>query len=103
LRLAWVKANITFIGLGFAVYKFYQSRLDHGKHPIGHYVTGRQFGIFLTLVGVAALSLATWQHYRKIAQLKMKYAKQYQSVSLLLSYVVLGFDMAILVIILFHL
>ena len=35
LRLAWVKANITFIGLGFAVYKFYQSRLDHGKHPIG--------------------------------------------------------------------
>ena len=27
LRLAWMKANITFIGLGFAVYKFYQSRL----------------------------------------------------------------------------
>ena len=103
LHLAWVKANITFIGLGFAVYKFYQSRLDHGKHPIGHLVTGRHLGLFLALVGLAALSLATWQHYHKVAQLNMKFAKQYQSVSLLLSYVVLGFDIIILVVILFHL
>src|SRR6185436_5442041 len=97
LQLAWVKANITFIGLGFAVYKFYQSRLDHGKHPVGHYVTGRHLGLFLTLIGLAALSLATWQHFHKVAQLKMKYAKEYHSLALLLSYVVLGLDIVILV------
>jgi uncharacterized membrane protein YidH (DUF202 family) len=103
LQLAWVKANITFTGLGFAVYKFYQSRLEHGNHPIGHYITGRHLGLFLTLVGVGALALATWQHYHKVSQLKMKYAKEYRSVSLLLSYVVLGFDAIIMAMILFHL
>ena len=102
LQLAWVKANITFIGLGFAVYKFYQSRLEHGQHPLSHYLTGRHLGIFLTLIGTAALSFTTWQHFHKVAQLKMKYAKQYQSASLLLSYVILGFDIIILVIILFR-
>jgi len=103
LQLAWLKANITFTGLGFAVYKFYQSRVDQGKHPLGNYITGRHLGLFLTLVGVAALSLATWQHFHKVAHLKMKFAKKYHSVALLLSYLVLGFDIVILVVILFHL
>ena len=103
LKLAWIKANITLIALGFAVYKFYQSRLDHGQNPIGHYVTGRHVGLFLTLVGVAALSVATWQHFHKVDQLKLKFTKKYHSVSLVLSYVVPGFDIAIMVIILFHL
>jgi hypothetical protein len=73
--LTWVKANIIVIGGGFAVHKFYQSRMDHGKHPIGLYVTGRHPVLFLTLVGVAKFSLATWQPFHKVAQLKMKYAK----------------------------
>ena len=97
-----MKANITFIGLGFAVYKFYQSRLDQGKNPIGHYINGRHLGLFLTLIGLAALSFATWQHFHKVAQLKMKYAKEYHSLALLLSYVVLAFDIVIMVVILFH-
>ena len=103
LQLAWIKANITFIGLGFAVYKFYQSRLEHGQLPMAHYIIGRHDGIFPNIVAVGALSLTTWQHFNKVAQLKMKYGKRYYSAALLLSYIMLGFDLIVLALIIFHL
>ena len=103
LQLAWVKANITFIGLGFVAYKFYQSRVDHGQHPLGHLFTGRHLGILLILIGTIVLSLTTWQHFNRLAQLKTKYGRLYYSVALLLSYIVLGLDLVLLLMIIFRL
>jgi len=102
LQLAWVKTNLTFTALGFTAYKFYYSRLQDGEVSAKYLVTGKELGIFLILVGFLVLMKTTLQHKKKVEQLKMQYEQMSRSVALLLSWLMLGFSVIVVLMILFR-
>ena len=99
LQLNWIKWNLTCIALGFTAYKFYYARVEKGDNLIGYYITGREIGIFLAFLGLITLLFATVQHRKNIAKLKLQYTSMHYSLSLRLSYVVLGFSVIVLLMI----
>ena len=64
LQIAWMRAAVTFIALGFSAYNFYLGRVEHGGHPVLKYANGRYIGIFLILVGFLGLLQATVPHIK---------------------------------------
>lgn len=98
LQLNWIKFNITCIALGFTTYKFYYSRSEEEKSHI-HYITGREIGIFLISLGLLMLILATFQHKKNVAKLKLQYETMPGSLSLLLSYFTMFFSVIILLLV----
>jgi uncharacterized membrane protein YidH (DUF202 family) len=102
LQLNWIKWDITCIALGFTAYKFYFSRVEQGENLKGYYVTGRELGIFLISLGFLTLLYATIQHKKNVIQLKSQYEGMQKSLSLLLSYIVLGFSFLVFLIVIFR-
>ena len=100
LQLNWVKWNITCIALGFTAYKFWYARVHDEKNAIGYYVTGREIGFFLISLGFISLLIATRQHKKSIANLKLQYENMHYSVSLRLSYVILTFSVIVFLMVL---
>ena len=103
LQLARVKITITFIALGFTSYRFFNSRMEDGKAPLLDFITGRDIGMFLIFVGTVGLTLATYQHIKSLAKLKIKYEGMYFSVSLLTSYFILLLSFVLLAVVIFKL
>jgi uncharacterized membrane protein YidH (DUF202 family) len=101
LQLNWIKWNITCMALGFSSYKFFRSRVEEGKRTLGEYVNGREIGIFLISIGFLMLLLATFQHRKNVAKLKSEYETMSRSLSLFLSYFILGFSIMILLLVVF--
>lgn len=95
LQLNWIKWNITCIALGFTAYKFWYGRVHEQGLQIGYYVTGREIGIFLIVLGFVSLLFATRQHKKNIRKLKLNYENMKPSISLKLSYVILGFSVIV--------
>jgi len=102
LQLAWIRAAITFIALGFAAYKFYIGRVESGGHPLMKYANGRGIGMFLIGVGFLGLLLATFQHIRNQARLKKHYPEKSYSVALLSSYFILLLSLLLFLVLIFR-
>ena len=102
LQLAWIKANLTFTALGFTAYKFYYSRVQEGKTHIGHYITGRELGMFLVALAFVVLVASTLQHKQKFTNLKARYPEVSYSITLRLSYCILTFSFIVLLLIIFR-
>lgn len=102
LQLAWIKANLTFTALGFTAYKFYYARIEDGLDPRKYFITGKELGIFLIIVGFSMLLIATLQHKRKVTELKMRYEKMQYSTTLLLSWLMLSFSVIVMLMVMFR-
>jgi len=102
LQLNWIKWNITCVALGFTAYKFYYERVEKGENLVAYYITGREIGIFLIVLGFVTLLLATLQHKKNTENLKLRYEKIQYSLSLRLSYVVLVFSLIIFLLVIFR-
>jgi uncharacterized membrane protein YidH (DUF202 family) len=100
LQLNWVKWNITCIALGFTAYKFWYARVHDEKNVIGYYITGREVGLFLIVLGFVSLLIATRQHKKSVTNLKLQYENMHRSVSLRLSYVILVFSVIVFLMVL---
>jgi uncharacterized membrane protein YidH (DUF202 family) len=100
LQLGWIKWNLTCIGLGFGAYKFYYSRVHDEKSLVNYEITGKDIGIFLISLGFLTLLYASIQHKKNIEILKMQDKKMPYSLSLRLSYVILGLSIIVLLMIL---
>jgi len=89
------------MAIGFTAYKFYHSRVDHGESPIGAYVNGWHIGVFLISVGFITLLVATRQHRKNIAKLKLQFETMAYSLSLRVSYFMMAFSIFILILVIF--
>ena len=102
LQLAWLRAAITFIALGFTAYKFYIGRVESGAHTLLKYANGRWIGMFLIGVGFLGLLQATFQHVRNQARLKKHYPGKSYSVSLFISYFILLLSLLLFLVLIFR-
>lgn len=68
--MGWVRTATSLFTFGFAVYKFFQLELRGG--PTTDRIIGpREFGLTMVIVGLAALLLASWEHRRNMARLRV--------------------------------
>ncbi|HZI53852.1 MAG TPA: DUF202 domain-containing protein [Chitinophagaceae bacterium] len=102
LQLNWIKWNITCIALGFTAYKFWYARVHDEGLQLGYYITGREIGIFLIVLGFVSLLMATRQHKRNIRNLKLSYKNMQPSISLKLSNVTLVFSVIVFLLVIFR-
>ncbi len=103
LQLAWLRTAITFVALGFTAYRYYLSRVEDGKEQLLSYLNGNGIGKFLIFVGLLGLLQATLQHRRNCAKLKIYYPSMPYSISMIQSYFVLAFTLALFVSVIFEL
>ncbi|MBC6365424.1 YidH family protein [Algoriphagus sp. AK58] len=89
LQLAWIRASLTLITIGVGAYEYFHNRIESGKAPLLKLVSGRELGIFLVLMALVALTLATIQHRKNTVYLKNHYEKFQYSVTSLLSYLII--------------
>jgi putative membrane protein len=65
--MAWVRTATSLISFGFTIYKTFQYLQDQqGSGPIRRAFTPRVFAMTMICLGVAALSLATLQHWKDL-------------------------------------
>ena len=92
LQLAWVNFAITLTVFGFTIDRVLESKFVEGRRPILGFVTGREIGMFLLLLGITGLLVATIQHRQSIERLKQYYKEKPHSVSLWFAYIILTFS-----------
>jgi len=97
----WIQLNITCMTLGFAIYKFYHSRIVSGETPMGGSINGWHVGIFLISLGLVTLVFATLQHYANVTKLKLQFKTMQYSLSLRVAYVMIFFSAIILIVVIF--
>src|SRR5262245_44600365 len=96
LKMAWIKAKVTFTVLDFTAYKLYHSRVQERKAHLGHYITVRELGIFLNALAFVILVASTLQHKEKFTKLRLRYPEVSYSITLRLSYCILVFSFIVL-------
>ena len=70
--LAWVRTATSLITFGFSVYKFFQ--ILRADSPEANYLMGaREFGILLVTIGLASLSVATFEYRQNMRRLGTEY------------------------------
>lgn len=89
LQLAWIRASLTLITIGVGAYEYFHNRIELGKAPLLKLFSGRELGVFLVLISLIALLLATIQHKNNMSDLKQQYEGFRFSVSSLLTYMIL--------------
>lgn len=103
LQLAWLRAAITFVALGFTAYRYYLSRVADGLEPLVGGFNGRNIGLFLLAMAFFGLLQATIQHRRSLSRLKAAHPTLPYSISLVQSYFILAFTLSLLLVVLLRL
>jgi len=101
LQIAWMKAAVTFIALGFTAYKFYVGKVEQQGHPIMKYANGRWIGMFMMLVGFLGLLQATIIHIKNYSRIKKHYPELSYSVSLIQTYFILVLNLFLILMLIF--
>jgi len=78
--MAWVRTATSFIGFGFAVYKFFQIEMQRTP-TIPMLISPRAFGIILICMGLVMLLLGMVEHRRDMRALRKLYVGMPRSVS----------------------
>jgi putative membrane protein len=74
LMMSWIRTATSLITFGFSIYKFFQ--LDNPGNPRVYVWFGpRSFAMWLVVIGLGALALATWEYRGNMRVLKAQYPK----------------------------
>ena len=71
--MAWVRTSASLISFGFTIYKFFQYLKDEGRSIQDRVFGPPQFAMFLIVIGLVALLLATIQHRREVKAMRAHY------------------------------
>ena len=84
--MAWVRTATSLITFGFGLYKFfYFLREQEPQKHVEQLLGARTFGLLMIGIGVFTLTLAAWQHWQQMKQLRAQYAEAPFSLSLVLA------------------
>jgi uncharacterized membrane protein YidH (DUF202 family) len=92
MQLSWLRKTILISALGMTLYKVFEAEVRPGGGLVFGFLTAREIGLFMLLVGFVSLVFATVQHVQAHKKIKVqyeKYAKMPPSVSLYLTYAIL--------------
>jgi putative membrane protein len=71
--MAWIRTATSLITFGFTIYKFFQIELAKGASRNGRLIGPTQFALFMILIGLASLLMATLEHRRDLKALNAEY------------------------------
>ncbi len=72
--MAWIRTATSLITFGFTIYKFFQIELSRGVSPrSGRLIGPTQFALFMIVIGLVSLLLATLEHRRDLNALNAEY------------------------------
>jgi putative membrane protein len=99
--MAWVRTATSMISFGFTIYKFFQEtgNTDEGRQRL---MSPRIVGMVMISFGLLSLLLAQIQHQRAVKKLKQNYPSGPNSISSILSILVLVFGFAMFLAALFR-
>ena len=92
MQLSWVRKAMIVAALGVTLYKVFEAEVGRGVGLVLGFLTAREIGLFMLLVGFVSLVFATQQHVKAHNKIKVeyeKYAKMPPSLSLYLTYAIL--------------
>ena len=67
--MAWIRSAISLITFGYGIYKIIEAGKPGSAARIGH----REFGLIMISVGLLALAMGTYEHWRGGQQLGTEY------------------------------
>src|SRR5215831_11750488 len=73
--MAWIRTAISLITFGFTIFKAFSYAYEHGVERRQSVLGPREYALVFISIGVVALALATWQHYRYVTMLRGLYTK----------------------------
>jgi putative membrane protein len=83
--MAWVRTALSMIGFGFTIFKFFQylsNQLAAGEiRPRAP----RNLTLSLIALGALALTLATWQHWNFLKELRVPQKRKVRSISFVIA------------------
>jgi uncharacterized membrane protein YidH (DUF202 family) len=88
----FAKEQMIVSALGMTLYKVFEAEVGPGGGLVLGFLTAREIGLFMLLVGFVSLVFATQQHVKAHNKIKIeyeKYAKMPSSLSLYLTYAIL--------------
>jgi putative membrane protein len=71
--IAWIRTATSLITFGFTIYKFFQIELARGGSRSDRLIGPTQFALFMILIGLVSLLLATLEHRRDMNALDAEY------------------------------
>ena len=88
--MAWVRTAASLISFGFTIYKFFEFESGRGAvAPVtSRVLSPRNFGMIMIATGLAALVLATVDHYRSTRRMRNEYGADARSVALVVAGIV---------------
>ena len=92
MQLSWLRKSIIISALGLTIYKIFEAEIQSGGGLVFGFLSAREIGLFMLFLGFTSLLLATIQHVKAHAKIKVQYelyAKMPRSLSLLLTYAIL--------------
>lgn len=98
--MAWTRTATSLISFGFTIYKF----LETERRPNRSSVFGpREFGMFMILIGLIALTLATIEHRRSMVQMRATYGNVPRSLATIVAGLIAALGIVSLIAVVFRL
>lgn len=98
--MSWIRTAISLISFGFTIYKVFQELFKENAHP--HLLSPRKVGMLMILFGFIGLLFAQIQHNTAYKRLKAEYPQIQQSLSSVLSILILIFGLILFLAVLFR-
>src|SRR5262249_13313077 len=73
--MAWVRTSISLITFGFTIFKAFSYAYERGLARRPGVLGPREYALIMISIGLVALALATWQHYRYVKMLHGLFTK----------------------------
>jgi putative membrane protein len=71
--MAWVRTATSLITFGFSIYKFFQIELGRGVPKSDRLIGPREFALFMIVIGLFSLLMATLENRRDLKAVKTEY------------------------------
>lgn len=98
--MSWIRTAISLISFGFTIYKFFDEVYKGNSHA--HLLSPRRVGMLMILFGFTGLLFAQLQHNIAYKRLKAEYPQIQQSLSSVLSVLILIFGLILFLAALFR-
>ncbi len=96
--MAWIRTSTSLIAFGFTIFKFFQY-LDAEEHRHGAVLSSWTIGMVLIVIGLAALTLAWFQHRQEMKALRAEGAHLPYSLSGVIAGLIAGLGLFALVVV----
>ena len=102
--MAWVRTATSLISFGFTIYKFFEFESGRGAVALAtsRLLSPRQFGMIMITTGLTAVALATVEHYRHLARMRVDYGVAERSVAVVVAVIVSVMGLLALIVTLFR-